>query len=371
MALQSAELTGQLLVQSRQLQQSYRIVGELSLVLQAYMEGSVYTYKLVQLNVPTPMNLIVIISPRSSSNRFVCVRQVADLCLPEGASYRNFHRACCQKNSPTILRGGDSKLLCKLGGISVTTATASIVTLAACYKALQKDCFKVPTTVLTAFSSLKSSPEGQTVLPLPSHITAACSQPSTIPFDIQMTTPFPTTLPECQLPANFNRKHGLLANHKKHLTTRAILKQQVAELHSWCTNPIQLDRQTPAYKTRTWENVLKHIYLFLGHCHEYHQASLPTLQLYFATPLVASYVSSHMTAKHSANYIRNFLSSAVKVLRWWQTKPGGQHPSFDEGIKWLKTISMQVLRTLHCMLLCKMELVCSMTLHDCDLVCCC
>ena len=49
MALQSAELTGQLLVQSRQLQQSYRIVGELSLVLQAYMEGNIHTYRLVQL----------------------------------------------------------------------------------------------------------------------------------------------------------------------------------------------------------------------------------------------------------------------------------------------------------------------------------
>ena len=49
MALHSAELTGQLLVQSRQLQQSYRIVGELSLVLQAYMEGNIHTYRLVQL----------------------------------------------------------------------------------------------------------------------------------------------------------------------------------------------------------------------------------------------------------------------------------------------------------------------------------
>ena len=42
MALQPAELTGQLLVQSRQLQQSYRIVGELSLVMQAYMEGNTH-----------------------------------------------------------------------------------------------------------------------------------------------------------------------------------------------------------------------------------------------------------------------------------------------------------------------------------------
>ena len=49
MALQSAELTVQLLVQSRQLQQSYKIVGELSLVLQAYMEGNIHTYRLVQL----------------------------------------------------------------------------------------------------------------------------------------------------------------------------------------------------------------------------------------------------------------------------------------------------------------------------------
>ena len=188
------------------------------------MEGSTYTYKLVELNVPTPLQLVVITSPRSNSNRFVCVRQVAELCLPEGVSHRSFHRACCNNSKPTLLRGEDRKLLCQLGGLRVTAPTATIVTLAACYKALQKDRFNVPNAVLTAFNSLKSSPQSHTVLPFPSHITAACFQPSTNPTGIQMTVPFPSTLPECQLPANWKKKLGLLANHNKHLVHRVILK---------------------------------------------------------------------------------------------------------------------------------------------------
>ena len=152
-----------------------------------------------------------------------------------------------------------------------------------------------------------------------------------------MTTPFPVTLPECVLPADFNKQHGLLANPYKHLVHRAVLEQQMGEFEAFSTNPFQLNRRSIAHSSRTWQNSEKHVYLFLGHCHHYHQVSQPTLQLFLSSALIVKYVSFHIVACHSHLYIRNFLSCAKHVLKW-QSKPGGKHPSFVEGLEWLQTL---------------------------------
>ncbi len=67
------------------------------------------------------------------------------------------------------------------------------------------------------------------------------------------------------------------------------------------------------------------------------------MQLFLSTPLICHYVSFHIAAEHSHLTIRNFLSCAKRVLRWWQTKPGGKHPSLVEGLQWLQTMNEQVL----------------------------
>ncbi len=67
------------------------------------------------------------------------------------------------------------------------------------------------------------------------------------------------------------------------------------------------------------------------------------MQLFLSTPLICHYVSFHIAAEHSHLTIRNFLSCAKRVLRWWQTKPRGKHPSLLEGLQWLQTLTEQVL----------------------------
>ncbi len=42
---------------------------------------------------------------------------------------------------------------------------------------------------------------------------------------------------------------------------------------------------------------------------------------------------------------------AKRVLRWWQIKPGGKHPSLVEGLQWLQTLDKQVLLLLVLLLL--------------------
>ena len=67
------------------------------------------------------------------------------------------------------------------------------------------------------------------------------------------------------------------------------------------------------------------------------------MQLFLSTLLICHYVSFHIAAKHSHLTITNFLGCSKHVLRWWQTKPGGKHPSLVKGLQWLQTLNEQVL----------------------------
>lgn len=306
------------------------------------MNASQYTFKLVQVCMPEPSKVVVMCDKRK--RQFVCLCQVYKSCL-DGLlpSYPSFYRVCSRvsKHQLTLLSGQDKQLLIALAGMDVSVPNVAVVSLAVCCKAL-KVC-RVPAAVVHAFDGIRLQPASQVVLELPEHILAAHAQPSPNPVQLQMSTPFPVNLPECELPADFKKQHGLLASPYKHLVHRAVLEQQMGEFKSFSTNPFQLNRKSTAHSSRTWQNSEKHVYLFLGHCHHYQQVSQPTLQLFLSPALIAQYVSFHVAAGHSQFYIRGFLSCAKRVLKWWQSKPGGKHPSFVEGIEWLHTLGLQVM----------------------------
>ena len=315
------------------------------------MRGSEYTFKLVQVCLPEPSKVVVMCDKRK--RQCVCLCQVYKSCL-DGLlpSYQAFYRVCSKlnKHQSTLLSGQDKQLLIALAGLDVSMPNVAVVSLAVCCRAL-KHC-RVPAAVLHAFDDIRLKPASQVVLELPEHMLAAYAQPSPNPVQLQMTTPFPVTLPECALPADSNKQHGLLSSRYKHLAHRVVLEQQMAEFKSFSTNPFQLNRKSIAHSGRTWQNSEKHVYLFLGHCHHYQQVSQPTLQLFLSPALIAKYVSFHIAAGHSHLYIRNFLSCAKHVLKWWQSKPGGMHPSFVEGIEWLQTLGLQVMCCLSYLLCC-------------------
>ncbi|KAL3144600.1 hypothetical protein ABBQ32_004324 [Trebouxia sp. C0010 RCD-2024] len=305
------------------------------------MSSSEYTFKRVQVCLPEPSKLVVMCDKRK--RQCVCLCQVYKSCL-DGLlpNYQAFYRVCSRltKHQSTLLSGQDKQLLVALAGMDVSVPHVAVVSLAVCCRAL-KLC-KVPAAVLHAFDDIRLKPASQVVLGLPEHILAAHAQPSPNPVQLQMTTPFPVTLPECALPADFKKQHGLLAKLHKHLVRRAVLAQHMGEFKSFSTSPFQLNRKGIAHSSRTWQNSEKHVYLFLGYCHHYQQVSQPTLQLFLSSPLIAQFVSFHIAAGHSQLYIRNFPSCAKCVLRWWQSKPGGNHPSFVAGLEWLQTLGLQV-----------------------------
>ena len=84
---------------------------------------------------------------------------------------------------------------------------------------------KVSAAVFHAFDDIRVRLASQVVLEMPEHILGTHAQPSPHPVQRQMATP----LPECPLPAHFNKRHGLLAKPYKHLVHRAVLEQDMGE----------------------------------------------------------------------------------------------------------------------------------------------
>ena len=170
------------------------------------MNVSEYTFKLVQVCLPEPRKLVVM----CNKQKWVCPRQVYKSCL-DGLlpSYQSFFRVCSKlnKHQSTLLTGQDKQLLVALAGLDVSVPNVAVVSLAVCCNAL-KLC-KVPAAVLHAFDDIRLRPANQVVLEMPEHVLAAHAQPSPNPVQLQMSTPFPVTLPECQLPADFNKRHSL------------------------------------------------------------------------------------------------------------------------------------------------------------------
>ena len=316
------------------------------------MPGCEYTYQLVQISTPQAIQLVVMSNRRHA--RFLCVSQVHKACLrsPLVCSHDKFWRACCKVNKHTVLDGDDKVMLSKLGGLSNAASRGTIVTVAACCKALQQLGDIIPADMLAAFNDLKNNPASQIVLALPDHVMAPCAQPSTNPSQLQMALPFPTTLPDIQLPPTFKKRYGLCASHKKYIAKRAPLSQQMAEFRQWLQLPFMLNRNGPSQATASADNIEKSVLLFLGYCHEYQQVTQPTLQLFLFPHLLAHYVGFLVAATRKPNYVGNMLSHFAKVLQWWQTKPGGSHPSFDEGLKWLRNLRSQVMHWLVHSLLC-------------------
>ncbi len=338
------------------------------------MQGSLYTFRLVQICTPEPCKIVLMTDKRK--RRLLCMVQVYKSCVDGLCTYQAFYRICCKQagNKFTMLSGLDKQLLVKLGGLDTSVPNVATISLAVCCKALK--LARVPAAMLAAFEDIKSRPNSMTVLAFPDHVLAPYAQPSPNPVQLQMTTPFPVTLPTCQLPADYKQRHGLHAVNK-HLAEKAPFSQQLAEYKAWCTNPIQLDRPGRKHSSSTWQNSEKHIFLYLGYSHHYHQVSVPTMQLFLSTPLICHYVSFHIAAEHSHLTIRNFLSCAKRVLRWWQTKPGGKHPSLLEGLQWLQTLNEQVLllfcvsssfQALTCMCVCVWHTV--LQWHNSLCVCC-
>ena len=103
------------------------------------------------------------------------------------------------------------------------------------------------------------------------------------------------------------------------------------EFEAFSTKPFQLNRKGTAHSIKTWQNTQKHVHLILGHCHHYHHAHYAAF-LVLPTDSTVCQLYAQQLATVTCTSGMNFLGCAKHVLMWWQSKLGGQHPSFVQGL---------------------------------------
>lgn len=302
-------------------------------------ETSQYRYKLISLCTPQPTQLVAIFS--KDDRLFFCCNQVFRLCLSDTCSNSTWQSTVkAQPRSRMILvNAADRLLLVRLGAVSHKAHSATVISVTVTCKAMRA-CGADP-SIVSAFDQARMQPQALVALPLPSHVLQPSAQPSPNPAGLQVLSPLPVTLPPCLASPAAGLRYGLAAS-KHDLWCCNPLKQHMTELQQYSMAPIQLDRPAPAHGSRTWLNTEKNISLFLGFCYHCHQVQQPTLQLYLAPDLLAQYVSWRMAAQHSSLSIKSSLATAGVVVRWWQTKPGGHHPSLSGLLEWLSRLGQQV-----------------------------
>ena len=312
------------------------------------LETSQYRYKLIRLFTPQPTQLVAIYT--KDGRLLFCLSQVFRQCLSNTCSYSTWLSTVKTqpRNRMIIVNAADRLLLKRLGAIFHKANSAVVISVAVTCKALTS-C-GADAAIVSAFEQARMQPQTLTVLPLPDHVLQPCAQPSPNPPGLQLLSPLPVTLPPCLSRPTAGKRYGLSAT-KDDLWHSNPLRQQLTELKQDTMAPIQLDRVAKAHGSRTWENTEQNISLFLGFCFHCHQVMLPTLQLYLSPDLIAYYISYRRDAQHSSLSINKCPGTAAEVIRWWQTKPDGHHPSLTECLEWLNRLTQQVFVPLqqHCM----------------------
>ncbi len=94
------------------------------------MQGSQYTFRLVQICTPEPCKLVLMTNKKKRI--VLCIRQVYKSCVDGLCTCQAFYRICCKQagNRFTMLSGLDKQLLVKLGGLDTSVPNVVAISLA-------------------------------------------------------------------------------------------------------------------------------------------------------------------------------------------------------------------------------------------------
>ena len=242
------------------------------------------------------------------------------------------------------LEGPDCLWVFKYGATGSHSHKVSVISLPVAIGACRDQ--HVHPAVLSSLESLREPGKYQ-ILETPEHILKLNCTPDVNPTSLLVPLPLPSTLPESPVSAPTPRQRYALPQLKPHLANAVVISQQLTELKTWVTTPIQLNRKGPPLQEVSWQNLLCNIWLFLGFCWKWMRIQQPCLQHYLSPHLVASFMSFHIAMKHCSSTIKQHVATSVKVLAWWSTKPGGH----DKGLQqmrqqWLPNLSAQIGRAL-------------------------
>ncbi len=126
------------------------------------MQGSLYTFRLVQICTPEPCKIVLMTDKRK--RRLLCMVQVYKSCVDRLCIYQAFYRICCKQagNRFTMLSRLDKQLLVKLGGLDTSVSNCCDHQLGSLYRVVKVG--SVPAAMLAAFEDIRHGLMNKTVL---------------------------------------------------------------------------------------------------------------------------------------------------------------------------------------------------------------
>ena len=282
---------------------------------------------------------------QASGSITLVLRQVqAELC--PSVTLGQFRLTANRQRTATIksLEGPDCLWVFKYGATKAHSHVVSVISLPTAIGACK--AHGVHPLTLSGLESLRH--QGQyTILQTPEHILKLNCTPDVNPPSQLVPLPLPSSLPLSPVQGPACRQRYSLLVQNPHLARSVVLTQQITELKTWATTPIQLNRKGPPLQEVSWQNLLSNMWLFLGFCWKWMRVQQPCLQHFLSPHLVASFISFHIAMEHCSSTIKQHVSTALKVLAWWATKPGGHDLGLQKmSEEWLPNLSGQISRAL-------------------------
>ena len=169
---------------------------------------------------------------------------------------------------------------------------------------------------------------------------------------VQPMQPLPLTLPECTISDRTIRQHFhySLPQYLQHMDP---LYSQVTLFSSWCTTPLQLDRQSRAICQRSLGNVMADVLLFLGFLHYFmtdaeRGHAVLSLSLARDAELLAAFMSFMQHKGSALSTLTQTISHLRKVLEWLAVTAVDlqQGRRVEQVADWLSRLSRQLSQTM-------------------------
>lgn len=150
----------------------------------------------------------------------------------------------------------------------------------------------------------------------------------------------PVTLPACIVPdSKLNKRYGLPEKQRN----SSPLLQQMAELKTWLTNAVQLDREGSYIGSRTLKNLVGDIYLFLGYLYFHEQAHSPQLDAFLSMQLFAKYIAFQLKKGNSLNSLQHQIAHAKRVIQFLSRRASSDmQTNVSSLLDWLQRLKAQL-----------------------------
>ena len=165
--------------------------------------------------------------------------------------------------------------------------------------------------------------------------------------------PNPSALTFSHLPTSISLNTGpVLGKREKYslhlikpsLAQRSVLSMQLQGLKTFSQTPIIVGRRQGAVKSVTWDDIVKHVMLFLGYAHRHLHVAQPNLEHFARADFLAAYFSSKASRGDRGRSLAQVVYVALRVCDYWKASVPQDVPRLQQVEKWLEALPSQFIK---------------------------